>query len=283
MNAPFDSAAAAQLLARAWRSGDLLAELPSTVRPATLAQGYDVQDCLIALLGHPVVGWKLGVGSALQKRHAGIGRSIAGRLLGPHLYAAGDTVPLPNDAPVTIEFEIAYVLGRDVLPDKPAFPAVEAIAEVRPAFELVRSRFIDRRAVGWPSFAADNAAFHALVLGMPIDLASEAELRRSLVVRVDGHEAARSLHGDDATDPVAALGDLVAVARERGMTLPKGSVISTGSVSEPFNCSASAAAISASFLGTEFGFRVEVAKPAQWLGGNNRHGQTGQSGRDPAA
>lgn len=283
MNAPFDSAAAAQLLAGAWRSGDLLAELPSAVRPTTLAQGYDVQDRLVALLGHPVVGWKLGVGSALQKRHAGIGRSIAGRILGSRVYAAGDTVPLPIGASVTIEFEIAYVLGRDVLPDEPAFPVVEAVAEVRPAFELVHSRFIDRRTVGWPSFAADNAAFHALVLGPPIEPASEAGLRQSLRVWIDGQEAARSLYGDDATDPIAALGDLVTIARERGMILPKGSVISTGTVSKPFNSSAPAAAIGASFLGIEFGFRVEAAEPAQQLGGDSRRGQAGRGGRDPAA
>ena len=256
---PFDPAPAAAILADAWRSGTLLKELPVANRPRTLAQGYDVQDRLIAALGESVVGWKLGVGSPRQKQQSGVGRSIAGRILGSRVYRAGDTVPLPSAAPVTIEFEIAYVLSRDVLPDEPAFPVLNAVGEVRAAFELVLSRFMDRRAVGWPSFAADNGAFQALVFGEVIDRARINELGDSLVVFADDKEAARSLSGEDATDPEVAFADLVATARERGMVLPKGSIVSTGTVSNPFNIAAPAA-ISARFLGMELGFRTQAAQ-----------------------
>ena len=258
MSGAFDPAPAAAMLAEAWHGGALLAELPPALRPQTLAQGYDIQDRLVATLGRPVVGWKLGVGSAVQKRQSGVGRSIAGRILGSHLHHGGDTVPLPNAAPVTVEFEIAYVLGRDVQPDEPAFPVMDAVAEVRVAFELVLSRFTDRRAVGWPSFAADNAGFQALVLGDRIDPDQVPDLVRSLVVSADSQEAASSLSGDDATDPQAALADLVATARERGMVLPRGSIVSTGTVSKPFNVTAHPAEVSARFLGVELGFRIEV-------------------------
>jgi 2-keto-4-pentenoate hydratase len=260
-NEPFDPMPAASMLADAWRSGELLSELPAAVRPRTLAQGYDVQDRLVESLGELTTGWKLGVGSIAQKRQSGVGRSIAGRILGSRLFRAGDTVRLPSAAPVTIEFEIAYILGRDVEPHEPEFPVLEAVAETRVAFELVRSRFIDRRAVGWPSFAADNAGFHALVLGVAIEPARVAELAATLVLTVDGREAARSLAGDDATDPAAALADLVATARERGTTLPKGSIVSTGTVSKPFDIAAPAAAIGACCLGMEFGFRTLVEPP----------------------
>jgi 2-keto-4-pentenoate hydratase len=211
----FDPHPAAAMLAEAWRGGTLLAELPQALRPATMAEGYDIQDRLIVELGRPVVGWKLGLGSAVQKRQSGVGRSIAGRVLGSHLHRPGAEVRLPNAAPVTVEFEIAYVLGRDIRPDEAEFPVIDAVAEVRAAFELVLSRFVNRRTVGWPSFAA-------------------------------------------ATDPAGALAYLVATARERGMTLPKGSVISTGTVSKPFDIAAPTAEISARFLGTELGFRTRA-------------------------
>jgi 2-keto-4-pentenoate hydratase len=259
---PFDPAPAAAMLAEAWRSGTLMQELPPAIRPRSLGQGYDIQDRLIAGLGDQVVGWKLGVGSAAQKRQSGIGRSIAGRLLGSHVYRPGDTIALANAAPVTIEFEIAYILRRDVLPDEAAFPLLQAVGDVHVAFELVRSRFVDRRAVGWPSFAADDAGFQALVLGPPIDPARLGELRHSLVVTLDGKEAATSLSGEDATDPEAALADLVATARERGMVLPNGSIVSTGTVSKPFDIASPAAAISARFLGTELGFRTKAGRAA---------------------
>ena len=258
----FDPAPAAAILAEAWRTGTLLTELPAAVRPRTMAEGYDVQDRLVAELGCPAVGWKLGVGSAAQKRQSGVGRSIAGRILGPHLHRGGDTVMLPNAAPATVEFEIAYLLGRDILPGEPEFPVLDAVAEVRVAFELVLSRFTDRRAVGWPSFAADNGAFQALVLGEPVEPAHLGELAETLVVTVDGQEMARSLSGEDATDPAGALADLVATARERGTVLPKGSIVSTGTVSKPFNLAAPAAGIGARFLGTELGFRTRVGQGA---------------------
>ena len=74
----------------------------------------------------------------------------------------------------------------------------------------------------------------------------------------DGKQMARGLSGEDATDPASALADLVATARERGMTLPKGSVISTGTISKPFDIAAPTAEIGARFLGTELGFRTRV-------------------------
>ena len=198
------------------------------------------------------------MGSAALKRQSGVGRSIAGRIVRSNLHQSGDTVPLPNAAPATIEFEIGYVLARDILPDEPDFPVTEAVGATRVTFELVLSRFVDRRAVGWPSFAADNGGFQSLVLGPAIDPRTVPELLATLSVSVDGETRASAAVGDDTTDPATALADLVALARERGMTLPKNSVISTGSASKPFNLAAPAAEITARFLGQTVGFRTVV-------------------------
>ena len=98
------------------------------------------------------------------------------------------------------------------------------------------------------------------VRGAPLDPARLGELAAGLVVTLDGEEAARALTGEDATDPEAALADLVATARERGMVLPKGSVISTGTVSKPFDVAAPSAEVRARFLGVELGFRTRVGR-----------------------
>lgn len=256
MTEAFDSKPAAFILAEAWRSGSLLNELPEAVRPQTMAQGYDIQDRLMAQMGLSSVGWKLGIGSHAQKRDFGVGRSVAGRIPANALYHDGDTVDLPNTAPVTVEFELAYILGRNILPNEPAFPVLDAVSETRVSFELVLSRFIDRRAVGWPSFAADNGACQAVVLGDTIAPSEIPVLMESLIVRVDGEEKARAVAGDDVTDPVGALNDLVAVARERGMVLPKDSIISTGTVSRPFNIVLGNAYVSAQFLGRKLGIHI---------------------------
>jgi len=261
MSPEFDPAAAADILAAAWRHGALLQALPEPARPVTMAQGYAVQDALIARIGPKTVGWKLGLGSHKQKRTLGVGRAVAGRILDGALFADGDTIALPNDAPATVEFEIAYVLGRDIMPEEPAFPVLEAVAETRVSYELVLSRFIDRRAVGWPSFAADNAGCQAIVLGDPITAADIPGIVATLVVSQNGEAKVRALTGEDATDPVGSLTDLIAIARERRMVLPKGSVISSGTVSQPFDI-IGPAAITASFLGRSFGFRTQPAARA---------------------
>jgi 2-keto-4-pentenoate hydratase len=257
MTGTFTPEPAARLLAEVWRGKQQIAELPQAVRPADIGQGYDIQDRLIELLGQPVVGWKLGVGSAKLKQQSGVGRSIAGRVLGNRRYEPGATVRLSFAAPLTIEFEIAFVLGQDVDHRSSGDPK-NAIAETRVTFELVMARFIDRRSVGWPSFAADDSGFEALIVGEKIDERQIPELLSSLVLSVDGQERARAATGDDATDPYSALADLFEIARERRMVLPKGSIISTGSASMPFAVSSSKADVSASYLSKQLGFRFEA-------------------------
>lgn len=191
-----------------------------------------------------------GVGSPKGKREAGLDRAIAGRVLASRLHRSGETVRLPNKAPTTVEFEIAFVLGEDVEPDSAPMAAVSA---THVAFEPVLSRFVDRRAVGWPSFAADNAAFQAFVLGDAVDPARIGEIAGAVVVGVDGKEMATRLVGDNASDPVTALGELFAHARDRGMTLPAGTLVSTGTLSIPFTVAGKGTDIVARFLGSDCG------------------------------
>jgi 2-keto-4-pentenoate hydratase len=257
MTGNFNPELAAEFLAGVWHGSQQIAELPTAMRPIDIGQGYDIQDRLVKKLGDPVVGWKLGVGSAKLKQQSGVGRSIAGRILGSRRHDPGAHIRLSFAAPVTIEFEIAFVLAQDI-DHRSAGDGRSAIAETRVTFELVMARFIDRRIVGWPSFAADNSGFEALIVGERIDERQIPELLSSLTVTVDGKERARAATADDATDPYGALADLVAIARERNMHLPKGRIISTGSASMPFALSASKASVAGSYLGKTLNFSFET-------------------------
>jgi 2-keto-4-pentenoate hydratase len=230
---------ATKLLADAWRRGIQFDALPIEARPTSMEQGYDIQDRLLDVLGEEVVGWKLGVGSVKGRRESGVGRAVAGRVVRSRLFNAGDAVPLHDDAPVTIEFEIAFVIGPTIRPGDAITELSMLIGATRLTCEFVRSRFVDRRAVGWPSFAADDAGFDALVVGPQlaagsIDADAIAEFMRTLVVTVDGVERVRAAQGDDVTEPFGALRDFLALASERRMTVPAGSIISTGTQSVPF-------------------------------------------------
>ena len=187
MQPSFDPAPAAALLADAWkRAAAKLVELSADIRPQTLAEGYDIQDRLIANLDDEVVGWKLGVGSPKAKRQAGLERAIVGRVLRSRHYRHGDTVRVTNTQPATIEFEIAFVLARDIAPDEPPVSPSTLIGATHVAVELVLARFVDRRAVGWPSFAADDAGFAALIVGDAMDPARLFEIAGSISVEANG-------------------------------------------------------------------------------------------------
>ena len=254
---PSTADTAAAWLADLWRSGRQAEALPPELTPSSIDEGYDIQDRLIALLGERVAGWKLGAGSPKLRAETGAGGSIPGRVLASRCHRPDAIVPLPDRAPVMVEFEIAFVLGRDLRPDAPIADPMAAVAETRVTFELVRSRFVDRRAVGWPSFAADNAAFEALVIGEPVAPTDLAALADSAIVLVDGVEQARRLTGEDATDPAQTYVDFVALARRRGMVLPEGSIISTGTVTRPFNIEG-AVTITAGYLGRTMSISTRV-------------------------
>ncbi len=254
----FDPRPAARLLAEAWRSGNPIDVLPDGIRPGDVNEGYDIQDLFMAEIAKPVIGWKLGLGSAPQKMQTGVGRAIAGRILGSHLFKHGDAIPVPAIGAAVIEFEIGFILGRDIRPEEGTFPVMDAVAEVCVTYEIVLSRFKDRLAAGWPSFAADNGAFHALVLGPKVEPARLGFLAQTLSVSANGEAMAGAIIGDLATDPTASFADLIAVAKERKMVLPKGSIISTGTLSKPFPASGPQTVLRAEFMGQELACTLKV-------------------------
>jgi 2-keto-4-pentenoate hydratase len=130
-----------------------------------------------------------------------------------------------------------------------------AIAEVRPTFELVLSRFVNRRAVGWPSFAADSVGFGALIVGDAFDAHSIDEVAGSVVIGVDGREVARGLEGDELTYPRKAFDYLLAHAAERGATLKRGEIATLGAIGKPFDVKEGR--IEATFLGRRLGFTLK--------------------------
>lgn len=248
----FDPAATARLLLAQCRSQNQLEALPPELRPATLQDGYAAQDALFAAAGGVRAGWKLGVGSPAQLRAGQLSRPLIGQLERARLYPSGAQVQVPASGAITVECEIAFVLARDIAPQ--AGREVEP-ADIRHAcvtFELVRSRFTDRRAVGWPSFVADNVGFEALIISEPFSPGLDADRLRevdaSAAVLLDGQVKARAQTGDDVTDPVRSLAALYAHAADRGITLRAGDIVTTGAMCKPFDIDGPGHTLTATYL-----------------------------------
>jgi 2-keto-4-pentenoate hydratase len=263
--APAAAAPVASTLLQLWQDGRRLDALSADLRPRTLSEGYDIQDAFVAMTGDAVAGWKLGVGSPAAMRKAATERALIGRLLCSRCTVVDSCAPPPiveivtiaAPRPVTVEFEIAFVLGRDVKPGDAPRDLMDTVAAVHVGIELVLSRFVDRRTVGQPSFAADNVGFEAYLCGAQIDRHRIAEVVASVEVQLDGVCAARGLYGDEAVDPLTALGHLFDHASERGITLHRGDIVTTGAAASPFDVFSDEFEISVHYLDTGFSARVK--------------------------
>lgn len=237
----FDPGPAAAVLAAAMNERRRIDALPEAQRPRTVAEGYDIQDRLaedarrgVGLKDKPA-GWKLGMGSVNAMKGAGLDQPLIGRVFAGRLTEAGAAVEGPAGAKALIEIEIAFTLARDVPPTETVTNPLDVVARANLVSEIVLSRYVDRTKVGLPSFAADSVGFHSLVIGPQVDPSAISGIKRSLTVTLDGAPAVAALTGDDALDPVTMLAALMRHARDRGITLRTGEIVTTGTLSKPFD------------------------------------------------
>ena len=150
---------AVELLADAWQIGNALPALPEECRPKTAKDGMQVQDALVRQLGIEVGGWKIGCTSEYAQKLLKTKGPFAGRVLAPRIFASGITLPGSAYRMRGLEGEFAFVLGKDLKPRKRPYTRSEmraAVAEVRPAIELVDSRFADWMSVSTPCLMVDG-------------------------------------------------------------------------------------------------------------------------------
>ena len=264
MSTPFDPGPAAHLLAMATNTRRQFKELPEANRPRTLAEGYDVQDRMAREAGRSegledsIAGWKLGFGSANAMKGAGLDRPVIGRVFTKRLYKEGDTIPVPVGLKAMVEIEIAFTLARDIGPADRIADPLAAIADTHIACELVLSRYIDRTKVGLPSFVADSVGFHALVVGQKLDVNGIGTVATTATVLVDGKETTGPQTGGDTIDALWSLGQLMAHARDRGLTLRKGEIVTTGTITKPFDApTPSTIVVKATGAGLTFSLKAE--------------------------
>jgi 2-keto-4-pentenoate hydratase len=241
MTAGPELVAAARLLLVAERGGTRIDGLPESLCPATLAAGYAIQDAFAALWGAPAAGWKIAATSAGGRAMLGVEGPLAGRLFADRMHASGDVVPLPATGLGVMEVELAFSVGRPLVPRAAAWDpaeAADAMASLHVAVELPQTRFRDVAAVGAPQVAADNACGGPLVLGPPVPEALWLSRGRDLSavsgwIGSAGETPAEGRGANVLGDPLAALAWLVQAVTGRGISIAAGEVISTGSVTTP--------------------------------------------------
>ncbi|MDP7068701.1 MAG: fumarylacetoacetate hydrolase family protein [Acidimicrobiales bacterium] len=201
--------------------------------PESASLAYDAQDQLRELIDSPVVGWKVGATGPASQTKLGVKAPICGPVFERTLFESGSSVDVSEfHHQPGLESEFAFTLGVTVHPGGPVMTGVSAremVSMVHPAIELVCSRFINNFEVDPALLVADGALHTALVLGSGSKPEEAPDLvSHELRTLVDGAAIASGTGIEVLGDPYESLAWLCNHLSRRGVTLPSGSVVTTG-------------------------------------------------------
>ena len=199
--------------------GPLLTGLDPAVEPQSEAEAYAVQTAVLG--GEPVAGWKVAPAREGVIRCAPLGAS--------RLLTDGGTLPRDLREPL-LEVELALRLAADLPAGAGPDQVLAAIGTVCPGFEILGSRFVDRKAVSPFSALADaqsNRAFLAAETGVPWAAVEMSAV--PLTLFCDGQVVAETPGGASSAQVAEAVIWLASHAAGRGMPLRRGQLIITGS------------------------------------------------------
>lgn len=214
---------------------EVIERLPTEEAPASLAEGYQIQDRVAELLGRRTVGWKLGATSAEIQAALGLDEPLSGLLFEPYVQEYPATISIDEFArPPLLECEVAFILSDELPQTAGPFTAASvraAIESIVPVIELASSRFESIASIGAASLIADNVASGHLVTGEPVPFTKATKPSQVVAtLRVDGEIRAKGSGDAVLGDPLEALAWLANHLAVRGVPLPKGSLITTGSM-----------------------------------------------------
>ena len=203
----------------------------------TVADGYDVQDELrrrwIAR-GDRMVGVKAGLTSKAKMQQMGVDVPGFGILMASMARPENGLIEMDQLVHPRVEAEIAFVL-KDELKGGKGLTIEQVIAAtdyVIPAVEVIDSRF-EKFKFDLPSVIADNTSSSRYVVGgRPLD-PRKIDLRTiGVVIEKNGEIQALGASAAVLNHPANAIIMLVDHLAARGETLPAGSYIMTGGITE---------------------------------------------------
>lgn len=217
-------------LAEARRSGRKLSDYPCG-RP-DMAQALAIQREMAAMMGLPVVGWKVGLTSVRAQEICGVDVPLAGPIFADSVWESGAEIALVEGDLGVLEAEIGLKMRADLPPRDAPYGRAEvlaAVGEVLPVIEWVNKRLPGgiREAAEW--LAADGVINRGLICGagQPFDPGRDLAGER-VTVRRDGVEVTEGVGANAMGGAVAVITWLANDLSARGIGLHKGDVVATG-------------------------------------------------------
>jgi len=228
---------AAALLWRTRIERKRIEALPDHLRPRSLAEGYAIQDAMVATAAQPVSGWKIAATSKAGQEHIGITEPLAGRLFKNFVLEDGARLPAAPLHMAVIEAEFAFRMGRDLAPRDTAYEQTEvcdAVAALYLAIEVPDARFERFAEIGPAQIVADDAFASWFLLGPEVRDWRQLDLSTQRVrATKNGALAAEGVGANALGDPRIALTWLANHLARRGIGLKAGDIVTTGTCITP--------------------------------------------------
>jgi 2-keto-4-pentenoate hydratase len=181
--------------------------------------------------GRRIVGRKIGLTSEAVQRQLKVNRPDFGVLFADMLVEPDERLPSGRLLQPRIEAEIAFVLSRDIIAERPTSADIlSATAYLLPALEVVDSR-IAKWDIGIVDTVADNASSGLFVLGRtPVDPRGLDLRTCGMVMEVDGRVSSQGVGAACLGHPVNAVRWLARTLVELGDPLRAGDIVLSGAL-----------------------------------------------------
>ena len=244
-----------------------LADFPGSL-PTTLEQAYAIQSASIERWHDDVFGWKVA-----KLPEPDRGRFPAERLIGPIFKSSIRAIepgtcavmPVYEGGFAAVEAEYALELGATIQPsdrDYSDSEITDLISAVYGAAEIASSPIPTLNAIGAMAVIPDFGGNCGLVVGPKIlEWRSLEPGSLSASVTIDGKKVGEATTQRIENDPLQAMKALITICRNRGVELPKGTLVSTGALTGIHDMTMSSTAQVDFGLFGYFEVRFEAAKP----------------------
>ncbi len=228
---------AANLLIDA-REQNQLIELPDSLTPQSLEEGYAIQDEIIKSGTWEQKGWKVAITNDALLEKAGIKEPVSGPLFGPWFSAEPMKYTHAFPSLYGFEFELAFQMEKDLPMREQDYTVDEVKAAVKSmhlAIEPVGSRYkAGPVASGVALFAADHAGNYSFVHSPAIEHWEDIDLESIEVVGYfDDKEVGRQTGDNVLGNPLNSLTWLANQLQDRGYHLKAGDWVTTGAIIGP--------------------------------------------------
>lgn len=202
----------------------------------TIADGYAVQAELrrrYLAAGHKLVGWKAGLTSKAKMKQMGVDVPSIGFLTDRMARPENSVVQTSDLVHPRVECEVAFVMKKDLAgPGCTREQVLDATDYVLPAIEIIDSRFSGFK-FDLQSVIADNGSSARFVGGGRPRYAHELDLATlGVVLEKNGEMVAIAASAAVMGHPAEAIAMLVNILAEQGETLPAGSFVMSGGITE---------------------------------------------------